>query len=172
MKQTLSLVDQVVLDKILSFIRQIGITVVETELPETTFLPGLNLGPNCIYVDYGKLRYPGDILHEAGHLAVTDADQRSKIGTPEIDADWPNGGEEMGAMLWSYAALKYIGIPEEVVFHPNGYKGEAEWLINNFKNGTYIGMPFLEWTGIALGKDRAQKEGQPEFPTVLKWLRD
>lgn len=54
----------------LSFLKEIGIDVIEKELDDT-FLPGLSLGPNCIYIDYDKLLYPGDILHEAGHLAVT-----------------------------------------------------------------------------------------------------
>jgi hypothetical protein len=58
--------------------------------------------------------------------------------------------------LWSYAVLKHIGIPEEVVFHPNGYKNDSQWLIDNFSNGVYISLPFLEWIGIALGKERAE----------------
>lgn len=167
-----STLERTELTLILSFLKEIGIEVIETELPDGTFLPGLSLGPNCVYVDHSRLLYPGDLLHEAGHLAVTAADQRSKIGTTEIAADWPNGGEELGAILWSYAASKHIGIPEEVVFHKNGYKNESEWLIENFKNEVYIGMPFLEWTGIALGKARAEQENKPEFPAVLKWLRD
>lgn len=56
--------------KVLFFLNEIGIEIIEKEL-EATFLPGLDLGPNCIYIDYSKLLYPGDILHEAGHIAVT-----------------------------------------------------------------------------------------------------
>jgi hypothetical protein len=157
---------------ILSFLKEIGIAVIERELSESTFLPGLSLGPNCIYVDYSRLLYPGDLLHEAGHLAVTTSEQRNRIGTTEANANWPTDGEEIGAILWSYAALKHIDIPEQIVFHKNGYKNDSQWLIDNFSNGIYIGLPFLEWTGIALGKERAEKEGKPEFPLVLKWIRD
>jgi hypothetical protein len=160
------------LEKILSFLKEIGIHVVERELPEPTFLPGLNLGPECIYMDTKRLLYPGDLLHEAGHLAMTAADQRKLIGSDQIDPDWPSGGEEMGAILWSYAALKHIGIRTETVFHPHGYKKDSQWLIKSFEEGTYVGMPFLEWTGIAFGKEKAKKENKPEFPHVLKWLRD
>jgi len=157
---------------ILSFLKEIEITVIERELSEPTFLPGLSLGPNCIYVDYSRLLYPGDLLHEAGHLAVATGEQRGNIGNISADKNWPTEGEELGAILWSYAALKHIGIPEQIVFHENGYKDDSQWLIDNFSNGIYIGLPFLEWTGIALGKERAEKEGKPEFPLVLKWIRD
>jgi len=161
-----------VLDKILTFLREIGITVTERELPEPTFLPGLSLGPACIYLDRSRLLYPGDLLHEAGHLAVTVAGQRQFIGTDKMAPDWPSGGEEMGAILWSYAALKHIGIPAEVVFHPDGYKNDSEWLIKNFEEKIYVGLPFLEWAGIAFGEQRAKAEGKPEFPAVVKWLRE
>ena len=157
---------------ILSFLKEIEITVIERELSEPTFLPGLSLGPNCIYVDYSRLLYPGDLLHEAGHLAVATGEQRDNIGNISADKNWPTEGEELGAILWSYAALKHIDIPEQIVFHENGYKGDSEWLIDNFKNGVYIGLPFLEWAGIAMGKERAKKENKPCFPLVIKWIRD
>lgn len=48
--------------KVLFFLKEIGIEIIDKDLDET-FLPGLDLGPNCIYIDYNKLLYPGDILH-------------------------------------------------------------------------------------------------------------
>lgn len=159
------------IQRTLSFLKEIGIDVIEKEL-EDTFLPGLSLGPNCIYIDYDKLRYPGDILHEAGHLAVTTATDRKLIGTDQIGAEWPTQAEEIGAILWSFAASNYLGLPIEYVFHPNGYKNESDWLISNFNAENYIGLPFLEWIGLCLGKDRADKENKPAFPAMLKWMRD
>ncbi|MCI9844829.1 hypothetical protein [Flavobacterium pectinovorum] len=159
------------LEKVLSFLNEIGIDVVEKQL-ETSFLPGLSLGPNCLYIDFEKLLYPGDILHEAGHLAVTTSAERKIAGTDEMATDWPSQGEEMGAILWSFAAAKYLELPVEFVFHPNGYKNESEWLISNFTNENYIGLPFLEWAGLTLGKVNAVKEGKEAFPKMLKWLRD
>lgn len=155
----------------LSFLKEIGIDVIEKELDDT-FLPGLSLGPNCIYIDYDKLLYPGDILHEAGHLAVTTATERKLVGTDRISAEWPTQAEEMGAILWSFAALNHLKLPVKFVFHPNGYKNESDWIISNFNTENYIGLPFLEWIGLCLGKDRAAKENKPAFPTMLKWMRD
>lgn len=159
------------LEKVLSFLNEIGINVVEKEL-DNTFLPGLSLGPGCLYIDYGKLLYPGDILHEAGHLAVTSATERAVAGTDEMASEWPTQGEEIAAMLWSFAAANYLKLPIEFVFHPNGYKDQSEWLISNFNGENYIGLPFLEWIGLTLGKERALKERKEAFPVMLKWLRD
>ncbi|WP_316632767.1 hypothetical protein [uncultured Flavobacterium sp.] len=157
--------------KILSFLNEIGITVIEKELDET-FLPGLSLGSNCIYIDYEKLLHPGDILHEAGHLAVTTPLERNIAGTSEMLASWPSEAEEMATILWSFAAVKHLQLETEFVFHSEGYKNESEWLISNFDNEVYIGLPFLEWTGLTLGKERALKENKDAFPTMLKWVRD
>ena len=82
------------LPKILGFLTEIGIVVNEKTLPDDTFLPGLELGPSCIYVDYKKLKYPGDLLHEAGHLAVTTPEQRLLAGTglTAENQPWPTDG--------------------------------------------------------------------------------
>ncbi|AYN03924.1 hypothetical protein [Flavobacterium sp. 140616W15] len=159
------------IEKIIFFLDEIGIKVVEKELDDT-FLPGLSLGSSCVYIDYKKMLYPGDILHEAGHLAVTPTANRKLIGTDEIASDWPTEGEEIAAILWSFAAAKHLDLPLELVFHPNGYKNDSEWLISNFNDEVYIGLPFLEWAGLALGKERASEEGKEAFPKMIKWIRE
>lgn len=158
--------------KVETFLQQIGIPIQEKNLPDDCFLPGLELGPGCIYLDPNKLQYPGDVLHEAGHLAVTPSSQRRAVGSAELELPWPTQGEELGALLWSYAALKHLDLPPEYVFHPQGYKGNSAWLIENFETGCYIGLPFLEWAGLALSAERAAQAGQPAYPQMLKWLRD
>lgn len=157
--------------KVLEFLKEIGIDVIEKEI-EPSFLPGLGLGPNCIYIDYDKLLYPGDLLHEAGHLAVTTSEERKLVGTDQISPDWPTQGEEIAAILWSYAALHHLQLPLEFVFHPNGYKNASDWFISNFSKGTYMGLPLLEWMGLCLGNERAEKEQKSPFPAMQKWLRD
>lgn len=160
------------LAKILTFLKKIDIPVIERSLSDTTFLPGLDLGPGCIYVDYLKLKYPGDMLHEAGHLAVTPGTQRRAIGSPELEQPWPPKGEEIGTVLWTYAASLEIGLPLNVVFHPDGYKNDSAWLIETFESGAYIGLPFLEWAGLCYGPQRAQDLGTSAFPAMIKWVRD
>ena len=159
------------LQQILHFLKEIGIPVVETTLPTDTFLPGLDLGANCVLVDFNQLKYPGDLLHEAGHLAVTTPEQRNAIGTDQLQQPFPDDGEEIVTLLWSYAAAVHIGLPLEVVFHPDGYKGQSDWLIELFESKTYSGLPLLEWMGLTLGPDLALAEGKQAFPVMQHWLR-
>jgi len=159
------------LQQILPFLKEIGIDVVETTLPNDTFLPGLDLGKACVLVDYNQLKYPGDLLHEAGHLAVTTPEQRNAIGTDQLQQPFPDDGEEIAALLWSYAAALHIGLPLEVLFHPDGYKGQSDWLIESFESKTYIGLPLFEWMGLALGPDLAIAEGKQPYPVMQRWLR-
>jgi hypothetical protein len=158
--------------KILHFLNEIHINVIEKKLEDATFLPGLAIASNCIEIDFDKLLYPGDILHEAGHLAVTTSEERLLIGTDSMPNEWPSAGDEIVSMLWSYAALHHLELPAEFVFHPNGYKNDSLWLIENYTNEIYIGLPLLEWMGLTLSKERASKEGKKPFPTMIKWLRD
>ena len=77
---------------------------------------------------------------------------------------------EMGAILWSYLACKKIGLPLRVVFHEEGYKGDSEWIIENFEQGNYIGLPILKWAGIIDYFD--SQFIHPELPTINKWVRE
>ena len=154
--------NQNILDSILNFLQSINIKVVKQKLSNDTFLPGLNLYQNSILVDIEKLKYPGDLLHEAGHLAVTDTKLRPLIGTSKMDSNWPTEGDEIASILWSYAASHFLNLDMKIVFHPNGYKNESEWLIEQFKNKNYIGLPLLEWMSLC---------ERDEFPKMKKWLR-
>jgi hypothetical protein len=70
-------------------------------------------------------------------------------------------GQEIATILWSYAALNAMKLPPEVIFHPNGYKGASDWHIENFTSGNYIGLPLLQWMGLA----------NEDFPAMQRWLR-
>jgi ankyrin repeat protein len=155
-------IENALIEKILKFLASIKISVVETELPDDTFLPGLRIMEGVILMDREKLKYPGDILHEAGHLAVTEEKTRPLIGLDKQELEWPTHGDELVAILWSFAACKRLKLPLEVVFHPNGYKDDSEWLIEQFNAKNYIGLPLLEWMGLC----KASK-----FPKMKKWLR-
>lgn len=168
----MSTIENIETTRVLDFLKKIGIQIIEKKLDSTTFLPGLALGSNCIYVDFDNLKYPGDLLHEAGHLAVTDGETRKNINSNDANTEWPTQGEEIAAILWSYAALTHLNLNPSFVFHSNGYKGNSDWFISNFTNANYIGLPFLEWAGLALGENKAQKEGKEAFPVMQKWIRD
>ena len=149
-----------------SFVRDVGIAVEAATLPDATLLPGLEIRGGVVRIDAGRLLYPGDILHEAGHVAVSDPADRHR---PEFSST--DGGEEMAAIAWSYAAARRLGVAPEVVFHPQGYKGGGAALVENFTSGRYIGVPLLQWWGMALEPRMADAQGVPPYPHMLRWLR-
>lgn len=144
--------------RIAAFLESICLPVRAAAVPERTFLPGLHIARGALLVDESRLLYPGDMLHEAGHLAVMAPAQRASLDGDVGD----NGGEEMAAIAWSYAAALHLGIPPEVVFHQAGYRGGAANLIENFTQGRSIGLPYLKWIGLA-GDD---------YPSMRRWLRE
>ena len=157
------------LNQAIHFLNEIGIQVIEKQLDDQCFLAGLNLGPNCIYLDRDKLKYPGDILHEAGHIAVIPESDRALLGSDKMDEQLLIE-REIGAILWSFAACVHLGFPLDFVFHPAGYKEESDWLIESFEKKNYIGLPLMVWMGFCHSPEEVEQEGVPPFPHLLKWL--
>ena len=161
------------IEPICDFLRHIGLEVRETELPDDTFLPGIRIQGACLEMDPGKLAYPCDLLHEAGHIAVTPAALRASL-MPNVNQS-PGFGEhhngEVEAIAWSYAACLHLGIDPRHLFHADGYKGHADALLNNFSFGAYIGTQGLQEAGLALHAQRARELGKPAYPAMLRWLR-
>jgi hypothetical protein len=72
---------EAVLDRIIAFLDGVGVPVGRGEVAETSFLPGVRVQAGGLVVDPARLICPGDLLREAGHIAVTPADRRA--GTDE-----------------------------------------------------------------------------------------
>jgi hypothetical protein len=155
-------------NKIVNFLIEIGLDVETAAINEETFVPGILIDHGTIVIDEDKLKYPGDLLHEAGHLAVLPSDKRRLI---QKDAG-KKAAEEMMAIAWSYAALVHIGLEPEVVFHPDGYRGSSESLIETFTQGRTFGQPTLQWLGMTAEKKLAQEMGIEPYPHMIKWLRE
>ena len=154
--------------KIVDFLREIGLEIVSASIAEETFMPGVTVRGGALFVDEEKLKYPGDLLHEAGHLAVVSSEKRIWLGSYVGQ----KAGEEMMAIAWSYAALVYLGLEPSIVFHPDGYKGDSQCLIENFTNGRYIAVSTLQWMGLTYDKKTAGRLGIEPYPQMIKWLAD
>jgi hypothetical protein len=154
--------------KIVDFLEEIGIPVSTGEVPDGTFLPGILVNGAGLVVDERKLAYPGDLLHEAGHIAVMTPQQRRELYNDVSK----NPGDELAALAWSWAALQRLALPPQVVFHPNGYKGESAWLIEVFSSGHTPGVPLLQWMGMTAEPGKAASLGMPAFPEMMKWMRE
>jgi hypothetical protein len=147
--------------RLLTFLREIGLPVREEPIAVRTFLPGLTIDHGDLVVDGALLLYPGDILHEAGHLAVLPPAGRT-AAHGDIGDD---GGLEMAAIAWSYAAAMHLGLDPSVVFHADGYQGGSGNLLENFAAGRYVGVPILQWAGMTAAS------GARPFPLMTRWLR-
>jgi hypothetical protein len=103
------------------------------------------------------------LLHEAGHIAIADPQRRAAMSDVGSDP-----GEEMAAIAWSVAAARACNIPLSVLFHPAGYKGDSESLIENFTEGRTFGVPLLAWWGMTQERGCAD---ETVFPAMKRWLR-
>jgi hypothetical protein len=154
--------------RIIRFVRAVGLPVRACRIDGPTILPGITVSAGTLVVDDARLRWPGDLLHEAGHLAVVPAERRGRL---ERDVR-ATPAEEMMAIAWSYAAALRIDLPPEVVFHDGGYRGDSRALRENFAAGRYLAVPMLQWLGLAADEERAAALGVPPYPHMLRWVLD
>lgn len=110
----------------------------------------------------GVVEHPGDVLHEAGHLALTPAAERASLHGNVAESQPERAGDELAVMLWSYAACRALELPPEVVFHPTGYHGQSAWILDNYRQHRFVGLPLLASMGLTT----------PEaFPGMTRWVR-
>jgi hypothetical protein len=157
-----------VFSTIAAFLVEIGLPVEIGEIAPPTFLPGIHAESGILRVDPAKLDWPGDLLHEAGHLALLSGEQRKQVSGNVGD----NGGAELGAIAWSYAAAVHLHLDPCVVFHEHGYHGGSQSILENFAEGRYIGVPMLQWLGLSLDARSALPLGVKPYPHMLRWLRE
>jgi hypothetical protein len=156
----------------ISFLQEIGIETKFEKLDEPGFLPGLSIRNGAIIVDKEALSYPGDILHEAGHIAVVPAAERHTLTAAAIEKRAMREAEEMMAIAWSYAACMHLGLNPYVVFHDEGYRGGGSYIADNFNNKNYFGLPMLQWKGMAADEKNALLLNVAPYPFMIKWLLD
>jgi hypothetical protein len=153
---------------ILDFLESIGLPVRCERIETSTVLPGIAVERGVLVLDPDRLTSPGDLLHEAGHLAVLGAADRA-AATADFGSD---GGYELAAIAWSWAAASALGLEPRVVFHEQGYRGGSGALIENFNAGRFVGVPLLEWRGLTVQGERAAQLGVEPFPAMLRWLAE
>lgn len=143
------------LEPILAFLAGIGLPARRVVVSDDSFLPGIALRADGVDYDPGRLISAGDLLHEAGHLAVLPADRRR---LPLVD----DPSTEAAAIAWSWAACCHLGLPAELLFHAGGYRGQAAALRMSCELGVVPGWHLLVSAGLA----------EPVPPAMRRWLRD
>ena len=148
-----------------AFLDGIGIALETAPVGESQ-LPGLTVFHGRVRIDPDVPAYPGDLLHEAGHLAVSDPASRASIERIE-----PDPGDEMAAIAWSVAAARACDIGLDVLFFDDGYLGAAKAFRENFAAGRTLGVPMLAAFGMTAEPHRAAEWEMPAFPVMTRWLR-
>ena len=145
------------LARIAAFIESIGIAVHPTAITHSTLVPGVDIRDGALIVDEDQLLRDPDIIHEAGHLAITPRalrrDLYGKISSTPAD--------EVTTIAWTWAAALHLGIAPGEVFHELVISGNGPTLRENFENGHYVGVPMLQRWGMT-----------KEYPVMLRWTRD
>ncbi|MEK7227145.1 MAG: hypothetical protein AAB221_15880 [Bacteroidota bacterium] len=158
---------EALITKTVDFLQGIGIPVHFRSISYNTFLPGISIEKGEIVIDKEQLKYPGDILHEAGHIAVVPAADRPSLDEHSVAGREQREAEEMMAIAWSYAACVHLAIDASFVFHDHGYKNGGSSIAENFKEGRYFGVPVLQWVGMC----RNEKE-ENGYPKMIRWMRE
>jgi hypothetical protein len=161
-----------VLQSIVVFLSDIHIPVMEGDVPADAFLPGLRVSAGALIYSKEQLRWPGDLLHEAGHIATIPAQVRSSLNDSLVTAQDIPHASEIEATAWAYAAVVYLKLPLSILFHDGGYHGHSAGLINTFSLGVYPGAFGLSQAGMThIGAD-AERAGIPPYPHMTRWLRE
>lgn len=178
------------LPTITAFLEKIGITIEFAPIERKTFLHGILIQGQRLVIDRAKLRQPGDLMHEAGHIATIPSLFRPLIDdnvetslAPHIDAymashsfpiDTPEGPKEdpvirgclqssdPEATAWSYAAAIEAGIDPAIVFHPDSFDGEADDQRLMLEVNSHYGIHGLSHAGMC---DRRA------WPRMNRWLQ-
>ena len=148
-----------VASRITRFLVDLGIPCSEGEAPASTFLSGVWIEAGAVRWDPRMLTWPGDLLHEGGHLATLAPSVRAaQSGTLVVTP-----GDEMAAIAWSWAAAQALGLDPRVLFHSGGYKGGADSLLASFATRQPVGVALLAWYGMTT---------VAQFPVMGSWLRE
>ncbi|QUL37718.1 hypothetical protein [Erythrobacter sp. JK5] len=147
----------------LDFLTGIGIECAPIGDEQAQLLDGLAIVGGRLLIDPAIAVWPGDLLHEAGHIAIAAPEERSSLGPIG-----PDGGDEMAAIAWSYAAACACDVSLEQLFHDGGYRGESETLRTAFADQGYIGAPMLGYFGMT---DPHGIAGKHPYPSMIRWLR-
>jgi hypothetical protein len=158
-------------DAIAAFLSSIGLPPAEMPLPRASSLPGVAIDAGRLLYTRTGLVWPGDLLHEAGHIAVTPGSLRPAL-RDRLDAEAlaPHAGE-VEATAWAYAATVALGLEPTVLFHAGGYRGASQRLAFTYANGVYPGAAGLEAAGMTLCGEAARVRGVPAYPHMIRWLR-
>ncbi len=177
------------------FVRGLGIGCAIGAVPDDSFLPGVAIAAGELVYDEATLGSPGDLLHEAGHIALVPARFRPLLDD-DVDAAIaclaagaaPDGiapaseveremlaKTEIMAIAWSYAAARGTDTLLDCVFWPGTYRMPAgqspEALVQQLELGFFPGIQWLARFGFCAAPPPFGDPAEPApFPQMKRWL--
>lgn len=171
----------VTLNRVATWLNSIGLVTKPGKRSDQSFMRGIWFDCGCIVYDPDEA-HPGDLLHEAGHLAIVPARFRHFVkGEIEeslashyddylkstvdcedatLQAIIQSGDAE--AIAWSYAASLACCVDPWLCF-VNGFDGEAESVFQAIKLGCHPGINGLRASGMLTSVR--------DFPHLVRWLQ-
>lgn len=159
------------LETITAFLDRIGIETCPGPVPRDAFLPGIRVDAGRLVYDAASLTWPGDLLHEAGHVAVMPAALRPLLHDGLALEIAVEHASETEATAWAFAAVTHLGLDPALLFHGGGYGGASPGLLATFAMGVYPGAAGLARAGMTYVGQAARDEGLPVYPAMARWLR-
>ena len=158
------------LRQIIEFLEAIELEPLESIVDPSSLLPGVTISAGRVVYDPTRLHWPGDLLHEAGHIAVTPAALRPRLDATLPLSSVPHAGE-VEATAWAYAAILAIGLDPSVLFHSGGYQAHSRGLAFSYSMGCFPGASGLCAAGFAHSQADAHRTGVRPYPHMIRWLR-
>lgn len=163
------------------FVNRIGIKLRFSHETPSSFLPGVWISNEQMYCNPSQLLCIGDLLHEAGHFAVTPSELRHAWSIEGFDFSCisqipvllKNGaenplyrklidGDEQAAIAWSYAAASDIDIDLHSIHLDSDFDGEWEPTVLALQLKCHAGINNLQNTEMSTNL---------LFPKMLRWLQ-
>lgn len=173
------------LEPVLVFLETVGVECIAGDVSPDSFLPGIEIQQGRLIFDAEQLASPGDLLHEAGHLAALPSQWRHQV-SGDVDAclarlavehepDTPIEHTDLVPIAWSYTAALHAGIDPLQVFDAAGYGadagGDIRIICQQLQMGLFPGIAMLARAGLCSAPPPFGDGGDPApYPHMKRWL--
>jgi hypothetical protein len=186
------------IENITNFLTDLGFTLRVVSTPfRSAFIPGIYIDGMTLLINFDTLQEVGDILHEAGHVAVMPSMFRSTIHG-DVDSAFAASKEylethdfidencvenpicraliqcgESEAMAWSYAAAVAADIEPRLVFHsaPRTAPDGKQFLAYEGEGEEIVVMFQMGAHYGVHGLQAAKMTTVRTFPKMIRWLQ-
>lgn len=174
------------LHETISFLQSIGLPTMVGTVPESSFLPNIFIRHGTIQVTSGVLI--GDLLHEAGHLAVVPSrfrplmhgalyrsfdqifEQLANLEPTHPDVIAMLHAEDTAATAWSWACGVHLGVAHDDIITTEAFDGDGAGIRSMLSRHQYIGIHALQGSGFCAAHGLCNPK-LPVFPRLAFWAK-